>query len=161
MAQAKAGRLDEAIVSYRQAAKINPRAPDIYENLGSALIQKGKTKEAIEAWKQSLFLKPDQFSVLNNLAWLLAATPDAALRDGAKAVALAEQVNKLSGGGNPMVLRTLAAAYAETRRFGDATAQARRALDLAAAQKDTDLASRLQTEIKLYEADTPLWDTGW
>ena len=40
-------------------------------------------------------------------------TSDASLRNGAKAVALAKQGNQLSGGGNPMILRTLAAAYAE------------------------------------------------
>ena len=60
-----------------------------------------------------------------------------------------------SGGGNPMVLRTLAAAYAETGSYGQAAVTARRALELAVAEKQDALAATLQKEIKLYEADTP------
>jgi hypothetical protein len=59
-----------------------------------------------------------------------------------------------------MLLRTLAAAYAETGRYRDAAATARRALDLAAAQNNDALISKLQKEIKLYEADTPMRDTS-
>jgi tetratricopeptide (TPR) repeat protein len=105
-----------------------------------------------------LKIKPDEPSVQNNLAWLLATTPDATLRNGAKAMALAEQANHLSGGGNAFVLHTLAAAYAETGRYGEATATARRALELAVAQKNDDLTAKLAKEIKLYEADRPMRD---
>ena len=57
-----------------------------------------------------------------------------------------------------MVLHTLAAAYAETGRYAEATATARRALDLAVAQKNDDLSVKLPKEMKLYEAGTPLRD---
>ncbi len=152
---------EEAIVCYRQALEIAPHSAEVQAELGRALVQVGETREAMEAWQEALEIEPDQAKVQNNLAWLLATTPDATLRNGPKAVALAEQAKQLIGGADPMVLRTLAAAYAETGRFGDATAEARRALDLAAAQKNTDLAARLQKEIKLYEADTPLRDAAW
>jgi hypothetical protein len=62
----------------------------------------------------------------------------------------------LNGGANPIVLQTLAAAYAETGRYGDALVTARRALELAAAQKSGDLANALQQQIKLYEAGQPM-----
>jgi tetratricopeptide (TPR) repeat protein len=144
-----------AIACYRQAIKIAPRSADAYANLGVAFLKKGETREAIDAWQQALEMKPDQLYVLNNLAWLLATTPDASLRDGAKAVALAAQANQLSGGGNPAILRTLAAAYAEEGSYSMAAVTARRGLELATGQKDDALTATLQKEIQLYEAGKP------
>jgi len=149
------GDLDQAIASYRQAIKINPRYADTCANLGVAYFKEGETREARDCWQEALEINPEQVYVLNNLAWLLATTPDASLRDGAKAVALAAQANQLSGGGNPAVLHTLAAAYAEGGSYGLASATARRALELAVEQKNDALAGMLQKEIKLYEAGTP------
>jgi tetratricopeptide (TPR) repeat protein len=149
------GDLEEAIVGFQQALKINPRSADACADLGLALFKKGRTKEAIDAWQQALEIKPDQLQVLNNLAWLLATTPDGSLRDGAKAVALAAQANQLTGGGNPMMLHTLAAAYAEEGNYGLGAVTARRGLDLALRQKNDTLAATLQKEIKLYDAGRP------
>ena len=104
--------------------------------------RKGRSRRPWTSWQQSLEIKPDQPSVQNNLAWLLATTPDASLRNGAKAVELAEQARQLTEGGNPMVLHTLAAAYAEAGRYADATTTARRALEAAAAQKNDDLTAK-------------------
>jgi len=152
------GDTDGAIVCYRQALKINPRSAEACGNLGVALLQKGEAKEAMDTWQKCLEIEPNQIQVPNNLAWLLATTPDDSLRNGAKAVALAAQANLSSGGGNPAILRTLAAAYAEAGNYGLAVVTARRALGLAQEQKNDKLAATLEKEIKLYEADTPIRD---
>jgi len=117
-----------------------------------AFFKKGETQGAIDSWEQSLAIAPAQLSVQNNLAWLLATTPDPSLRNGPRAVALATQANQISGGGNPVILHTLSAAYAEERNYGLALATARRALQLAVEQKRDALAATLQKEIKLYES---------
>jgi tetratricopeptide (TPR) repeat protein len=153
------GDLEEAILCYQQATRINPRSADAYADLGLTYFRKGEIQQAMDAWQQTLEIKPDQVPVLNNLAWLLATTPDSALRNGAKAVALAAQADQLSGGGNPMMLHTLAAAYAEEGSYGLAAVTARRALEMAGEQKNNTLAATLQKEIKLYEADTPVRDS--
>jgi len=150
------GNVDDAIICYQKALKTNPASADACVSLGLAFFHQGQIKEAMGAWQQALEIKPDQAVVQNNLAWLLATTPEASLRDGAKAVRLARQANHLNGGANPIVLQTLAAAYAETGRYGDALATARRALKMAAAQKSGDLANALQQQIKLYEAGQPM-----
>jgi tetratricopeptide (TPR) repeat protein len=147
--------LDAAIACYRQAIKINPRTADAWANLGMACYKKGASKEAIDAWQQAVAIVPDQFNLQNNLAWLLATTPDPSLRDGAKAVALATQASQASGGGNAVILHTLAVAYAAAGDYGRAAATARRSLNLAVEQKKDALAATLQREIKLYEANPP------
>jgi tetratricopeptide (TPR) repeat protein len=157
-ALASEGKLDDAIAHLRQAVKIKSDYAKAYSTLGLVFFDKGDTKEAIDCWRQALEFKPDQPDVQNNLAWLLATALDASLRQGAKAVALAERANQLNGSTNAAVLHTLAAAYAETGRYGDATATARRALELAVAQSDDDLAVALRREIELYEADKPTRD---
>jgi Tfp pilus assembly protein PilF len=119
-----------------------------------AFFKKGEDKEAMDSWQQALEINPGQIPVLNNLAWLLATTSNAPLRNGAKAVALATQASQLSGGGNPVILHTLAVACAEEGSYDRAAATARRALELAVEQKKDALAATLQKEIKLYEART-------
>jgi tetratricopeptide (TPR) repeat protein len=150
------GDLEEAILCDRQAIKINPRLAEAHADLGLACFERGQVKEAIDFWQQSLKIKPDQPNVQNNLAWVLATTPDPSLRDGAAAITLAEQADHLNHSGNPFVLHTLAAAYAEGGRYAEATATARRALQLAQAQTNDDLTAKLPKEIKLYETGQPL-----
>jgi Flp pilus assembly protein TadD len=77
------------------------------------------------------------------------------LRNGAKAVELARRANSLTGGENPVIFRTLAAAFAEAGRFSEAVETAQRALQLAGAQSNTKLAGALQSEIELYQAGIP------
>jgi tetratricopeptide (TPR) repeat protein len=144
-----------AIPCYRQALSINPRSADAGANLGTAFWKKGDIKDAIDSWQEALAINPDQINVLNDLALVLATSVDTSLRNGPKAVVLATQANQLSGGGNPVILQTLAAAYAQAGSYGLATSTARRALELALAQNNTALAATLQREIKLYETNTP------
>jgi hypothetical protein len=98
---------------------------------------------------------PDQ----NNLAWALATCPDASLRNGAKAVRLAREANQLSGGKNPLILRTLAAACAENGQFAEAVVTAGLALQQAAIQHNTALVNSLETQSKFYEAGQPFHTT--
>jgi protein O-mannosyl-transferase len=155
-ALASEGKLDEAIAHLSRAVNIKPDYANAYASLGLVYFEKGEIRDAVHAWQQALALKPDQADIQNNLAWLLATASEASIRDGAKAVALAERANQLNGGRNAAVLHTLAAAYAEAGRFEDAAATARRALELATAQKNDDLTARLPKELELYEASKPV-----
>jgi protein O-mannosyl-transferase len=149
------GRVDEAIAHYQKALQITPDTASIHFNLANALLQKGRAGEAIVQFQESLKIEPADPRVQNSLAWLLATCPQAPLRNGARAVELARQANASNGGENPDVLHTLAAAYAEAGRFSEAVDTARHALELAGAQSNTELAGRLQLELKLYQANRP------
>jgi hypothetical protein len=87
----------------------------------------------------------------NNLAWLLATCPDRSLRDGARALTLARQASAHSHDQNPLILGTLAAAYAETGQRAEALATAQRALQLALAQDNPALAHMLESQIRQYK----------
>ena len=75
------------------------------------------------------------------------------------AITLAQHAGDLAGRDNPVILHTLAAAYAETGNYKEAAAAARRALEISVKQKNDPLAGKLQTEIKLYEAGAPARDS--
>jgi tetratricopeptide (TPR) repeat protein len=151
----KKGSVDEAIVQYQKALQINPDYTDAHYNLGCALFQKGRMDEAIIQYQKALQIEPDNVEALNNLAWVLATCPQASLRNGNKAVALAQRANQLTGDGNPVVLGTLAAAYAEAGRFNDAMRSAQKAIELARAAGQQDMVEQFNGELKLYEAGLP------
>jgi tetratricopeptide (TPR) repeat protein len=151
----RTGRTDEAIDHYKKTLELRPENADAHANLGSAFLAKGRTRDAIVQYRAALKIAPKNMAAQSNLAWLLATCSDPSLRNGPEAVLLAEQASQLSGGNRPVILRILAAAYAETGRFADAIATAQHALQLADAQNNTILVTALRKEIALYQSGLP------
>jgi tetratricopeptide (TPR) repeat protein len=149
------GSIDEAIIHYEKALELVPGNADAHANLGSALLAKGRIAEAIGQYREALTLAPENVAAQSNLAWLLATSPDSSLRNGPEAVLLAEQASRSSGGKRPLVLRILAAAYAEAGRFSEAGATAHEALQAADDQGNSALSDFLRKEIALYESGQP------
>ena len=145
-----------AVASYQQALKVNPGSAALCDRLGVACYQNGQARPAAEAWRRSLTLDPQQAEVQNNLAWLLATTPDDSLRNNAQALLLAGQARLSGGDGNPVLLRTLAAAYAGSARYAEALTTAGRALQLALLQTNAPLAGLLTNDLAQYQSFTPL-----
>jgi tetratricopeptide (TPR) repeat protein len=155
------GLVDAAIVQYRQALEIQPDNAEYHNKLGSALLRKGLMDEATVHFQKALEIRPDYPSAGYNLvqvAWILATGPEASVQNGAKAIELAEEVQRLSGGEDPMINMTLAAGYAETGRFPKALETAQRAQKLAADQNQGRLVDAIQGQIKCYQAGVPFRD---
>ncbi|PYI60545.1 MAG: hypothetical protein DMC59_02745 [Verrucomicrobia bacterium] len=150
------GRLEDAIAAYEQSLKSRSRYPEVENNIGLALAQKGRPSEAIAHWQNALAIQPDSVDPLNNLAWVLATFPESWIRNKKQALVLAERANQLSGDNSPMILRTLAAAYAENGRFTEARVTAERGLQLANAQENPALASILERDLARYRINTPV-----
>jgi len=148
------GRVNEAITHFRRALEIQ-QSCEVYYNLGYAFRRNGMAAEAITYFQKAIELQPQFIPAQRNLAWMLATWPEPSVRNGGKAVALAEQANQSSKDKDPQILRTLAAAYAEAGRFPEAILTAKQALVLAVAQSKTGLTNELQTEIGLYQTNTP------
>lgn len=154
------GRADEGVAHFERALANNPQYAEAHFNLGDALYYlKGRAEEALEQWRMVLRIDPNHVAALNEMAWVLATSPEASLRDGAQAVRLAEQAVRVSGGRDPAILDTLAAAYAEAGRFPEAVEITNRVLDFARQQNNPRLAEALQARLALYQARTPFRDT--
>ncbi len=153
------GELDAAIQHFRAALLIRPDDSDSHAVLAVALEEKGQLREAIKHYEKAVEISPKSIPALTNLAWLLATSSDASVRNGNKAVELARQANQLIGGTNTVTLRTLAAAYAETGQFGKAMESARAAVQLARMHNDDSLAMELEQQIALYRLHMPYHET--
>ena len=153
------GELDSAIQVCRTALMIRPADADCHTTLAIALEEKGELAEAIQHYEKALGLAPRSIPALTNFAWLLATSQDASLRNGRKAVELAGQADQLVGGTNTLVLRTLAAAYAEHGEFAKAIRTARSAMQLARMHGEVSLATNLNQQIALYQLGMPYRET--
>lgn len=153
------GDIEEAIVHYQKALELRPDYANAHNNLANAFRQQGRIEEAVHEYEAALKSEPESILAENNLAWILATSPNASVRNGVKAVQLAERANQLSGGSDPIILHTLAAAYAENRQFPEAVQSAQQALELADANGITSLAESLRSKLALYQAGSAYHDS--
>ncbi len=150
------GRLDEAIAHCQEALRIRPDDANAENNLGLANLQLGNEREAAAHFENSLRNSPGNLNVRTNLAWLLATSVDSSLRDGRTAIELASSVVRDSKRENPIVLRALAAAYAESGDFSDAIDTAQRAQRAANAIGEAGLSADLERNIESYRLNRPI-----
>jgi protein O-mannosyl-transferase len=149
------GQNDDAILHYQLAIQLRHNYVDAHNNLANALRQQGRIEEAIQEYEAALKYRPQFLLAQNNLAWILATAADSRVRNGSRAVDLAEQAVIATKGNDPILLHTLAAAYAENGEFDKAVAAAQDALAIADANGITSLAESLRTKIALYQAHSP------
>jgi len=149
------GQVEEAIAHFQKSLEIRPDNVEAHSNLGNALLQKGQVEEAIAHYQAAIEVQPTNAYILDNLAWLRAANPQARYRDGAEAVRLAEQACQLTDYHAPMIVGTLGAAYAEAGRFDEAVAASEKARELALALGQKDLAEKNQQLIQLFRTRQP------
>jgi tetratricopeptide (TPR) repeat protein len=123
-------------------------------------MKNGQGSQAGAEFNHALQLAPDRVNALNSFAWLLATAADDSVRDGKRAVLLAERANALAGNNDPAILHTLAAAYAEARRFDEALQTARRAMKLASRADNTAVYNAIRDELPLYELGLPYHETA-
>jgi tetratricopeptide (TPR) repeat protein len=148
----KNGNIKEAIAHYRDVVETSPPDAGSHLALAKALVRTGAEKEAAFYLEKALELEPNSLAALSNLAWLLATSSDSTLRNGAKAIELAERAKQLSQNTDATVLRTLAAAYAENGQVAKALETSEQALRLASAQGRENIAAALRREQLVYES---------
>ncbi len=152
------GRVDEAIIHFQKALEHKPNIALAHLNLGIIFLQSGRTDEAMTHYELAIKSNPMEIGALNNLAWIMATNPEPSRRNGARALELAKQASQLSGDNHPIILHTLAAAYAECGRFAEAEEIDGRALSMATSQGNSGLADAIRNARGLYQAHKPLRD---
>lgn len=144
-------KFDESIDHFTQALRLAPNDADIHYSMGMALAMAEKPKKAMEHFQQAIQLKPFWYEPAIWMARILAAYPDAEIRDPDRAVIIAVHAAQLTKYQNPEVLEILAVSYAAAGQFDSAVETAKKAMTLAAAAKNNKLVSRLRNAIERYQ----------
>jgi tetratricopeptide (TPR) repeat protein len=157
----KKGEITQATHYFRDAIQRQPPVAQAYYSLGTLYLKDSETlrdihpQQAITYLERALALQPDSVQTLHTLAWTLATHPDATVRNGERALALAETACRQTGYQSPVLLDTLAAAYAEAGRFAEAIAAAQGAVAHARRVQKDELAVQIQSRISLYQSGIP------
>jgi tetratricopeptide (TPR) repeat protein len=146
------GRFSEAIRHYRRSLELEPALDEAAINLAVALIKTARYPEAVELLRERLSRNPGDTGAAVNLAWLRATCPDRRFRDGDQAVELATRANQATGNQDPVILDTLAAAWAEAGNPGKAVLTARRARERAREQGNLRLLGEIEERLRDYQA---------
>ena len=149
-----------AIRYWQDALAVDPHFAPAHNALGDALSTKGQTANAIQHWHNALASEPDLLPAQVNLAWALATCTQGTLRNGTNAVALAKRANELTSSEDPIILKTLAAAYAETGDFPNAITAAQQAQQIATRQQNLPLANAIERQMELYQSNQPYRETA-
>jgi serine/threonine protein kinase/tetratricopeptide (TPR) repeat protein len=163
-----AGRRDDALKMREQVLALRrrllgPEHPDTLmamRNLATSYEEVGRDAESLKLWEAVMALRrkllgpqnPATLMAIEGVAWILATSEAAEIRDGTNAVILAEESVAATHRTDTDALDTLAAAYAETHQFDKAIAVEQEAMGLAkndAEKKDYD------SRLKLYQAHSP------
>jgi tetratricopeptide (TPR) repeat protein len=151
-----AGRLPEAESQYRRALAVAPADAAVRLRLAALLLERpGGAAAAAGELRRVVAARPDWAQAAGMLAWLLATSPDPALRAPAEALARAQRAAELTGGGAADVLDALAAAEAANGRFAEAAVTARRALALAEGAGTAGRAQAIRRRLAGYERGVP------
>ena len=142
-----------ALLELDKALEIQ-KVSTLYSFRGQVFAAMRQYDEAARSLEEALRLAPDTPGPRNDLAWLLATAPEAAARDGARGVQLANEALR-SQPGNPRLLSTLAAALAESGRFNEAVAAAEQALALSGPQAHPEWVAEIKAQAESYKAHRP------
>jgi len=146
----KTGKHYEALADFTRAIELKDLVS--YINRSAVWRALAQGEKASGDLAKATELAWDSSASLNEIAWALSTAIDDEMRDGKRAVQFAERAVALTQRKEPMVLDTLAAAYAEAGRFDEAVVTVREAIALL---KDEVLVVDLTARLRLFEAGKP------
>ena len=144
----RTGRFEAALPHYRAVQGEQARFGE-----AMALVRLGRYGEARRVLAAARERYPAEPSFPNALARLLAAAPDAGVRNGARALALAERLAEEHR--TVAVAETMAMALAELGRFAEAIEWQRLAMGVAADAARTAVVRGMAANLALYQRNEP------
>jgi tetratricopeptide (TPR) repeat protein len=145
------GRVEQARSQLARVQANGADTADFHAVMGLAADREGRVGEAIAGYRAALERQPTHREAANNLAWLLATSADAELRDPEQALRLARAVLARDPD-DALVLDTLAAAQAAAGRPGEALRTQARALALLSADVPPALRAELERRLADYRS---------
>jgi predicted Zn-dependent protease len=144
----KENRFEDALAGLEAVVEVDPANRVALMNLPVVLMRLFRHREAKEVTDRLVVKFPRDPAILNNAAWLYATADDPQLRDGGKAVALAQEA-LLQLPSNYHVWSTLSEAYYINGQFARSLQAAEEALRLAnSAEADFEILMEYRSQIK-------------
>ena len=131
----------------------NERSVDALRARGDALLSVGKHADAIADYDKALTIDPRHTGVLNNLAWVLATSPEDNLRNPKRSIELATKACELTEYKQAHILSTLASGYAESGDWETAIKWSTKAVEVGAEEAETS--DQLKKELDSYKEKKP------
>lgn len=131
------GRYQEAQAGFRHVLGLDPANLRARFGLGNVMIQTGQYAEARDIFERLVEENPKDYSLKNNLAWLYATAKDHGIRNGLRALELAQQA-LMEAPTDHHVWSTLAESYYILGQYTRAQRSAQIAFDLAQPRKGTE-----------------------
>ena len=129
----------------------DPKNSDALRSRGDALLSITKHADAIADYDNALKIDPEDTGVLNNLAWVLATSPEDKLRNAKRSIELGTKACELTKYEKPHILSTLDSGYAEAGDWENAIKWSSKAVELG----EGDIKEQLQKELDSYKAKKP------
>lgn len=126
---------------------------DVLRARGDALLSVGRHADAIADYDKALSIAPEDTGVLNNLAWVLATSPEDNLRNAKRSIELATKACELTKYDKPHILSTLASGYAEMGDWDTAIKWSSKAVEGGSDEPET--AEQLKKELESYKQKKP------
>ena len=150
----KTGHLKEALEEYALYISLESQPTKAANAAAHSLLKHGHPSEAMAILRRALQGEPSSISTLLLMSWTLATHPQADSRNGAEALALAEQALRVKGDRAPATLEVLATAYAELGRFPEACAVTEEALARLKTNPAIEL-SKIEARLALFRKGEP------
>jgi tetratricopeptide (TPR) repeat protein len=155
LAQAQVANRDDwaSLEHFRQAAELDPGNADAVIGGSAALVRLGlhaRAKSVLDAGHKRI---PDNGDIAFALARLLAACPEAEVRDGERALELAQLI--FAAQPNPRHAQLVAQALAELGRCEEAAEWQQKVVDAAVEDGAAQALPALRSDLERYRANEP------
>jgi tetratricopeptide (TPR) repeat protein len=151
-------RLEEALVEFSRVVEADPGNEEALLEQVKLLQQQRQYKQALDSLKKGHERYPQRGQTALMLAYLLAASPQYDLRDGARSLELSRMIYQASGLSEHGAL--VALALAELGRCAEAAEWQRRMIAAAEREHKPDLLAQMNKNLKLYEQGQPCRPAG-
>lgn len=148
------GQTQQAKTHLEHASELRPTDLPSVLNLAIACEKLGEYARARELLERAIEIDPRSVYPRNNLAWLLATSPNEQVRDARQALEIAESIAETTNYAEAYILDTLAAALASNRQFDRAVEMLEKSQRLNP-QADTESVSR---RLDKYRAGKMDWE---
>jgi len=154
-------RFSEAADSFAKALELSPEDRATGFGLALTLLLAARYPEALAHLESSAKRQPENLEIRHLLARFLATCPAADLRDGVRALRMAQEVMRFQP--NFEYAETVAMAFAEVGQYAQAVATQSQIMDRVGPSADPQMATRLARHLDLYLQSRPVrapWLTG-